>query len=237
MAFAFVVDDRAPDKIERGGALRFLHALGEAPIDEARHQASCPSCQLIGEPLACVGFIPTPLSADVERWLIDRLPGEIESVGGFLLQKAIGDFGYDGARARGLRARGALAAPGPYEKHYGPFYRRFVVSSEQILEELLCAGDLQPSHALAILMHLQAIEVDGKVPSAIEEGDRLGSLVEKPDDRRARTRYAAPTGSGDPSLRGVQALLRALYAGFVVDRDVYLVDSDEPEEAEAAEKD
>jgi hypothetical protein len=229
MAYAFAVDDRAPDKIEKGGPVRFLSALGDAPIDEACHQAACPTCQLVGEPLACVGFIPTPLAAEVERWLVDRLPAEIESVGGFLLQKAIGDFGYDGARARDLRARGILAAPGPFEKHYGPFYRRFVVSSEQLLEELLCAGDLQPSHALAILMHLQAIEVDGKVPTVMEEGERLGSLVEKPEDRGKRTRFNAPVDSADPSLRGVQALLRALYAGFVLDRDVYLIDSDEPQ--------
>jgi hypothetical protein len=225
-AFGFVVDDRGPDKVGAGGAVRFAAQLAETPIDEAAHAANCPSCALLGRPLGCVGLIPAPLSARVEEWLVARLPSEIESVGGFLLRKAIGDFGYDGARARDLRRAGRLAAPGPFERHYGPFFRRFVVSSEQILEELLCAGDIAPSHALAVLMHLSAIEVDGGVPTRVEDGEKLGALVEQPAERRARTRLnVTPEPGADPSLAGVQALVGALYAGFVLDTDVYVLDS------------
>jgi hypothetical protein len=173
-----------------------------------------------------VGLIPTPLAARVEEWLVAQLPEEIDSVGGFLLRKAIGDFGYDGARARTLRQAGRLAAPGPYERHYGPFFRRFVVSSEQILEELLCAGDIAPSHALALLMHLSALEVDGAVPSRLEDGDKLGQLVAKAAERRTRTRLAVQPTDEEPSLAGVQALIGALYAGFVLDADVFILDSE-----------
>jgi hypothetical protein len=226
MAFGFIVDDKAPDKVAAGGATRFAAALGERPIDEAAHAANCPTCSLLQRPMACVGLIPTPLPAAVERWLVDRLPEEIESVGGFLLRKAIGDFGYDGARARELRKAGRLEAPGPYERHYGPFFRRFVVGSEQLLEELLCAGDIAPSHGLAILMHLSAIDVDGGVPTRLDEGDKLGALVEKPAERRARTRCNVTPDADDPALRGVQQLVCALWAGFVLDADVFILDSD-----------
>jgi hypothetical protein len=227
MAFGFVVDDRGPDKQAAGGALEFAARLAEAPLDEGAHAAACPSCALLGR-FGCVGAVATPLAASVEKWLVERLPDDIESVGGFLLRKAIGDFGYDGARARDLRKRGGLEAPGPFERHYGPFFRRFVVSSEQLLEELLCAGDVAPSHALAVLMHLGAVEVDGRVLTALDDGQKLGELIEHPRDRRARTRFTVEADGGDePSLAGVKALLGALWAGFVLDADVYVRDSDE----------
>jgi hypothetical protein len=227
MAFGFVVDDRGPDKQAAGGALQFAARLAEAPLDETAHLAGCPSCALLGR-FGCVGAVPTPLPAAVEKWLVERLPAELETVGGFLLRKAIGDFGYDGARARELRKRGGLEAPGPFERHYGPFFRRFVVSSEQIVEELLCAGDVAPSHALAVLMHLGAVEVDGKMLTALDDGQKLGELIEHPRDRRARTRLAlAPDAADEAALAGTKALICALWAGFVLDADVYVRDSDE----------
>jgi hypothetical protein len=230
MAFGFVVDDRGPDKQAAGGALPFAARLAEAPLDEAAHVAGCPACGLLGR-FGCVGAVPTPLPAAVEKWLVERLPDDLESVGGFLLRKAIGDFGYDGARARELRKRGALEAPGPFERHYGPFFRRFVVSSEQILEELLCAGDVAPAHGLAVLTHLGAVEVDGRVPAALDDGQKLGELIERPQERRARTRFAVELDAADEAaVSAVKALLAALWAGFVLDADVYVRDSDEKDE-------
>jgi hypothetical protein len=224
-SWGFVVDDRGPDK--KGGAVAWAAKLSESPVDESAHAASCPSCVLIGRPMGCVGLVPGPLTAAAEEWLVRRLPDDIESLPGFLLRKAIGDFGYDGARARELRKAGRLSAPGPFERHYGPFFRRFVVSSEQIIEELLCAGDVAPSHALAILLHLQAIEVDGALPLDLDkQGPTLGPLVEQPATRRERTRFAiSPDSGADPSLAGLQALLGALHAGFVLDVDVYILEA------------
>jgi hypothetical protein len=229
MSFGFVVDDRGPDKV--GGAVAWAARLADHPVDEAAHAASCPSCQLLDRPLGCVGMVPAPLSAASEEWLVRRLPEDLESVGGFLLRKAIGDFGYDGARAKALRDKGRLLAKGPFERHYGPFFRRFVVSSEQILEELLCAGDIAPAHGLAILMHLQALELDGKRPEILDiEGPKLGQIVSEPATRRARTKLALDVNDpepSDPSLAGLKSLLGALYAGFVLDVDVYVLNEDD----------
>jgi hypothetical protein len=232
MSFGFVVDDRGPDKA--GGAVAWAARLAEHAVDEAAHAASCPSCQLLDRPLGCVGLVPAPLSAASEEWLVRRLPEDIESVSGFLLRKAIGDFGYDGARAKVLRDKGRLLAKGPFERHYGPFFRRFVVSSEQILEELLCAGDIAPPHGLAILMHLQVLELDGKRPEILDiEGPKLGQIVSEPTTRRARTKLALDVHDEDASLAGLKSLLGALYAGFVLDVDVYVLNEDDETDAAA----
>src|SRR5262249_54985807 len=154
-------------------------------VDVAAHRAGCPACALLPAPFACVGMVPLPLTAAAEKWLVEALPEDIESLGGFLLRKAIGGFGYDRARPAQPRQQGKLEAPEPFERHYGPFFRRFVVSSEQVLEELLCAGDVAPSHALAVLMHLSAVEVDGRALTNLDrDGVKLGELVERPESRK-----------------------------------------------------
>jgi hypothetical protein len=222
-AWGYVVDDGGPDKAAAGGAGPFAVALAERPVDEQAHLHNCPTCAVIGEPLRCVGLIPAPLSQEAERWLVDRLPADIDGLPGFLLRKAIGDFGYEGDEGRRLRDEGLLAAPGPYTRHFGPFFRRFTVSSEQLLEEMLCAGDVDPAHALAILVHLGALEVDGALPLSLDDGTKLGELIERPESRRARTRCTViATEDADAGVLALQRYLIALHAAFVVDAPVRL---------------
>jgi hypothetical protein len=54
----------------------------------------------------------------------------------------------------------------------------------------------------------------------MEEGDKLGALIETPADRAKRTRCNV-TDEGS-----MQNLIRALYAGFVLDCDVFVIDSE-----------
>lgn len=228
MSFGFVVDDKGSDKKSAGSPIQFAAALADGAVDVPAHIAHCPACQL-GDGLVCVGVVLTPVSANGERWLVERLPEELESLPGFLLRKAIGDFGYDGKKAEELRKAGQLAAPEPFLRHYGPFYQRFVVSSEQILEELLCAGDIAPPHALAVLLHLGALKLDGKVPLSLnDDGPKMASLVTEPSERKNRLAFALTLpADADPSTTALYRLLRALYAGFVLDVDVYIRDSND----------
>jgi hypothetical protein len=224
MPFGFVVDDDGADKRASGGAAAFAGALGDGAPDPT-HRERCPSCQAAGEAYACVGLVPTPISPAAERWLVERLPEDIESLPGFLLRKAIAEYGYDGAEGERLRSAGLLAGPGAFTRHFGPFFRRFTVSSEQLLEEMLCAGNVSPSHALAILVQLGALSLDGQPALALDQGPALGDLMKDPAARRARTRFALPAPGGDgaaadPSLEGLWRYLRALHAGFVVDATV-----------------
>ncbi len=225
--FGFVVDDLAPDKVAAGGPREFALALADRAVageGGAAHLAQCPTCRLLDEPWACVGVIPTPLSAAVERWLVDRLPDDIESLPGFLVRKALGDFDYRGEFARRLRADGMLEAPVPFTRHFGPAFfpwRGFTVSSEQLLEELLGAGDVEPPHALACLAHLGAITVDGRVLLGMDEGVRYGEVIEKPAERRERTAcLVAVEAQDDARLAALKRYLRALWAGFATDAAV-----------------
>lgn len=220
-SFGWVVDDDAPDKRAAGGAGPFALSLAEREQDPAAHRAQCPTCALLDGDFACVGLIATPLPAAVERWLVERLPEDIESLPGFLLRKAIADFGYSGAFGAELRRQGKLEAPGPFTRHFGPFFRRFTVSSEQLLEELLGAGDVHPPHGLAVLIHLGAISVDGAVPLALDEGARWGELVERLDQRKTRSASTITLADSDTdAVAATKRYLRALWAAFVVDASV-----------------
>lgn len=237
MPFGYVIDDQAPDKLKAGGPAEFALALAEQPTSGEAHLAQCPSCRVLEEPYGCVGIIPTPLPAAVERWLCDRLPEDIESLPGFLLRKAIGDFDYKGEFGRRLREEDLLEAPGPFTRHFGPFFRRFTVSSEQLLEELLGAGDINPAHALACLAHLGAITVDGAVLLGMDEGARYAELIEKPAERAARTRCLIPIDSDEEEhLAAVQRFLRALWAGFVTDTTVRVYGTQDSEKVEEPAK-
>jgi len=221
MPFGWAIDDDAPDKRAAGGAGPFALSLAEREQDPAAHGINCPSCRILDGDFACVGLIATPIPSAVEKWLVERLPEDIESLPGFLLRKAIGDFGYSGEFGAALRARGDLAAPGPFTRHFGPFFRRFTVSSEQLLEEMLGAGDVNPSHALAVLIHLGAISVDGATPLALDEGGRYGELVERLDERRARSKPTIAVEPGDDeALAAMKRYLRALWAAFALDATV-----------------
>jgi hypothetical protein len=217
----WVVDDEGPDKAAAGGAGPFAISLAEREQDGDAHLARCPSCKELGEPFGCVGLVPTPLATVAERWLVDRLPEDIESLPGFLLRKAVGDFDYTGAFGKALRSKGLLEAPGPFTRHFGPFFRRFTVSSEQLLEELLGAGDVAPTHALACLIHLGAIAVDGRVLGTLDEGQIYGELVEHRELRAKRTKCTIELSDGDPeAIAALKRYLRGLWVGFALDASV-----------------
>ena len=234
MAFGWVVDDGCADKVKAGGAGEFALSLADAKEepDGAAHAASCGACRVLGEPLACLGLIPSPIPAAVERWLVERLPVDIESLPGFLLRKAIGDFGYDGSEGKRLRGVGMLAAPGPFTRHFGPFFRRFTVSSEQLVEEMLCAGDVDPAHGLAILVHLSLIAVDGALPLKMEDGQKLGALIGDPASRASRTACLVEIAADEDSgLVPLKRFLRGLWAGFVEDAPVKVFGGEMGDEA------
>ena len=103
------------------GAASFAAGLADRAPDPA-HGERCPACRAAGEAFACVGLVETPISAAAERWLVELLPEDIESLPGLLLRKAIAEYGYDGAAGARLREAGLLAAPGPYTRHFGPAF-------------------------------------------------------------------------------------------------------------------
>jgi hypothetical protein len=213
----WVVDDGCAPKRSLGGPDKFAASLasGEPPVG---HLRQCPSCQLIGEELACVGVVEPLVSARAEEWLLRRLPADLESLPGSLLAKHLQEAGVEGKGGEELRKRGLFEAPGPFARHWGSFFRRTTVTTDQLFEELFCAGDVQPAHALGVLLHVGGVAVDGSVPHAPADGARLSALFETPASRRERVLCTLSIAKDDDrSVRELVRFLRAAWAAFVLD--------------------
>jgi len=220
LAIGWVVDDGCPPKRGEGGAATFARSLSDGAPPEG-HRADCPTCKLLDEDLACVGVVESRLSAAAEDWLAGRLPEHIESLPGMLLRKNLGESGVTGATFAALRKRGFCEAPGPFSRHWGPFFRRVTVTTDQVLEELFCAGDVQPAHALGVLVHVGGIQIGRGQINSISDGGKLAHLMANLADREPMTLPALSLRDDDESgVRQLKRYLRALYAAFVLDCEV-----------------
>src|SRR4051812_14771108 len=142
MPLRYVVDDGCSVKKSAGGAVAFAKKIPAEPAAAGAPEpaSDCVTCPLLGGH-GCYGVIDPPVSATAEEWLVARLPGELESLPGLLLRKTLHDMRYEGEGGKALRKAGLLQASGPFIKHYGPFFRRYTVTSEQLLEQIFCVGD------------------------------------------------------------------------------------------------
>ncbi len=222
MPLRFVVDDNCPPKKRAGGAVAFAKKLTEDPSLGEHHEA-CPACKLLGG-TGCYGVIDPPVSGTAEEWLVARLPESIESLGGLFLRKTLHDMHYEGEGGKALRKAGLLEASGDYTRHYGPFFRRYVVSSNQLIEQLFCVGDISPVHGLGLLVQLGGIEVDGRVLHSTDDATIYGELVEKPKTRSRTKCTMVVREDDDRSVGELKLLLRACWAAFVLDIDVKIVE-------------
>ncbi len=220
VGFGWVVDDGCRLKETAGGPGPFAQALATGQLDSCDIEG-CPTCRVLDENGGCVGTIEGPIGPDTEEWLAGRLPASIDSLPGQLLRQNLKESAITGKGGESLRKRGLMAAPKPFTKHYGPFFRGYSVSTDQIFEEMLCAGDIQPSHALAILVHLGGIAIDDVVPSDAAHGTKLAEIVKDVGDREERALCTIHIeDDDDASTVQIKRLLRALYAAFVQDTEV-----------------
>jgi hypothetical protein len=218
VAIGWVVDDGCPPKRGEGGAAAFAASLSDATAAPQDHQGSCDTCRLLDEELACVGIVQGPITAAAEEWLAGRLPEEMETLPGLLMRKNLAESGVAGEGGKRLRKAGLCEAPGSFSRHWGPFFRRYTVTTDQLLEEMFCAGDIQPAHALGVLLHVAGILIDGKQPVSPDEGPKLAELIQSPGTRVDRTLPAlSPRDDDDRSVRELKRFLRALYACFALD--------------------
>ena len=214
-AIGWIVDDGCPPK--RDGAAAFAARLAESDAPPAGHRAECRACALLGEDLGCVGVVAAKVSRDAEIWLLRRLPDDLESLPGVLLRQFLSEAKVDGKGGEALRKLGLLEAQAPTPRHWGPFFRRVTITSDQVLQAMFAAGDVEPPHALALLVHLGAIDVDGEPPASPEHGPKLGEVVTDVAARRERTACRVSAASADASTLAMERWLRALWAGFVLD--------------------
>lgn len=216
MSFGYVVELDCPPRAALGGALPAATKMIEgARLEPA---AGCLPCCTPGEPPGCIGVIAAPITAHAEQWLVRRLPDRLDGVAGAILRESLAQVSGQGARA--LRAEGRLAAKQPAVRQYGSALmpRRPTVTSDDVLEVLLCAGDIEPPHGLAVLIDLDAIRIDGERPDALADAAPLAALIQNPGQRGERVRFAIEAEAGDDqSIAELKAYLRAVWAGFVAD--------------------
>jgi hypothetical protein len=213
VSFGWVVESACPAKDALGGTLQAATKMAEgARLVPAK--SGCDACA-IGE--TCIGVVTMPMSTEAESWMMERLPPELESISGEVVKQAVA-AGFDGKRGRELRKEGR-----PLERSWGGFFRKFTVTSDQLIEQMFCVGDIEPPQALAILVELGAVMVDGKIPTGLDEGAGLSELAEDIAARRKRTQCTVtPTPSDEPSIGELKRFLRALYAAFCLDKKVLI---------------
>ncbi len=100
----------------------------------APHVGHCRSCIANAgskEGYGCVGYLSYPIRAETERWLWSRLPASLDTTAGRFLQRAIEDFGWDGAQAAAMR-RGSDTFFESKTALVGSYPGGFTLTSDQV---------------------------------------------------------------------------------------------------------
>lgn len=154
-----------------------------APLEaHAHHCTGCPA-NVTGEPYGCNGYIGYPIEAESESWLLDRLPDDLSTTAGWLLQQAFADFGWDGAYAARLRGDGpaffeADRAPGI---RWGDAPDAFAITGNQLFDCLFGLGPLQPAHLAMMALFLGVVPHDlppEAVGTALRGGEEMQAVLD-----------------------------------------------------------
>lgn len=200
-----------------------VKALFEATaiLDElAPHCAACPANHF-ADRFGCITYVAYPITEAAEVWLTKRVQ-PADTLGGWLLLKAIKDFSYDGKKMAGWRGRGLLASKAPAQAVVKKgFLSSTKVSSDQLLEAVLTLGEpLQPSHCMLVLLFLGALALDGQVPRDKDDPTPLATLAALGKgtmaQRQARTSLDVGPESDDDGVLAMQRLLTALYQAYLL---------------------
>jgi hypothetical protein len=165
--------------------------------------AGCPA-NVLREPFGCYGALAYPISAAVERWLMDRLPQSLESRAGRLMRAGIiEDFGYDGATSADMRRQRGLfferAEPVRRAWRTG-FLRSWGHSSNQLLEMMIGLGNLAPAHCEMLALFLGVVPHDS--PAELIRDNAAW--------KQALARSHVLPGEGPPQVRAWISFLNAL---------------------------
>lgn len=181
-----------------------------APLDElAHHCAGCPA-NLTGAPYGCYGRIDYPISAQAERWLLDRLPGIDQPLAWLLLRQGVQELGYDGESVRALRVN-----PAYFEERrvMGRDMGEFVMTADQVFEMLFLLGSIRPPHAGILLLFFDLI------PRQIE-ADAIREILDGRLDREAilsRFPLRIPDrDEDDTTISQLKDFFRALYTAWTL---------------------
>jgi hypothetical protein len=120
-----------------------------APLEQHRAAcARCPANRGSANGFGCYASINYPLEADTEKFLLSRLPDQLDTPDGVLLSRAMRDFAWDGAQASDMRSQGdtffRLREP-PTRQWPG-----LAITGDQLFHMLFHVGHLGSSHAMML---------------------------------------------------------------------------------------
>ena len=186
--------DGLRDRLRRLQALRDRPGLSAAEREEVReatftlrplafHCARCPANHA-GRPFGCCGTITSPFSADAEEWLVERLPGTLETK-----EPAAGNGSHpetteavrallEAVRAERVDGRPVderyrkgplLERPQAAVRSYGSLLRRRRLTSSQLLQLLFFASRVEPVTAERVCRALGVWEDHGHGADGVPE--------------------------------------------------------------------
>lgn len=191
----------------------------ELLVEAARfgpHAGACEGCaaNVRESPAGCYLQLAYPVKEATEAWLLERLqpPG---TVGGFLLERALDDFGYDGEPVKEMRHHGLFELEESPSRDWSPTRR---VRADQIWHGILQVGaSLDPGHLMGVLLWLGALRVNGRVPGEVRaDASLLQKLLqlEAPAQRAMTAGLVLGLETSEEVAEG-QRLLQAFYASWV----------------------
>jgi hypothetical protein len=135
-----------------GGTMENISIQGlldqSAPLQDYEHYCiGCPA-NALSKPFGCYGSIAYPISGLAEQWLMDRLPGDLDSTAGQYLRASIADFGYDGGSVRDMRRHDMFfERRKPVQRTWRTgLLRRWTLTSDQLLQMMIGLGDIGAAH-------------------------------------------------------------------------------------------
>ncbi|MBI1289758.1 hypothetical protein GC173_00745 [bacterium] len=170
----------------------------------------CPA-RLVPAAFGCIWQVSLPISNGAQCWLLEQLPEE-GTKGLELFREAVQLFRYG--------TEGPLSAwrkAGFLEGATAPELERgdFKANADMILTELFLVGNVMPSHALGLLLHLRALKTsDGR------DGDALIELIDSmnssgsAEDAPTIDFVLTPSEDDDRSTRELKQFLAACYLGL-----------------------
>ncbi len=164
----------------------------------------CPA-RALDQPFGCYLAITYPVELRTEEWLLARLPADLDTTAGTMLRRAVADLGYDGAPvARARKDRRLFEAETAPVRRWGGT-EPWQLSSDQLLQAILFAGPLAPSHCGMLAVFT------GVIPHDVHRDEIAASLADPAAARRIYGNARVVTTRGDSAqVAAAATLLEAL---------------------------
>jgi hypothetical protein len=159
-------------QLYRNGEVTSEDASVQSLLDQAAalddHVAACRDCPANRDNptgYGCYKSIAYPIEPDIENWLLTRLPAALDETNGagYLLARALEDFGWDGAQAADMRSQGERF----FRLREAPVRRwpnGIEISSDQLFHMMFHVGHLNPDHSRLLCMFFGLVPIGDAEP-------------------------------------------------------------------------